>query len=386
MKKGIFKVLSISLILLMLTTTLSFAAGETASEPEVFKPVETGIDSLTDEQKSAIEKDINSSAKMRALKAKSLKSASSGSTSYCADIYYPEEDSCYCLADSMEVDVDVMDTYSDAYTCPMLLIFNSNDKLVESFKGNIPVEVDDWTNYSDFIKLNLSKYTSGTHYLWVVNFPCDEYANIDDYYYDNWYDECEWTWVRFYIGPYGKVTILNTIANSAKKTNDVIWDKSKIKGEDSYEINWRARGASTWATRTVGKTTRGTTSGLTIGQLYEIRVRPKLGGIGGKWSDTVYRYFHTTQKIRLTSKSKGSFTMSWARNSKATSYQVMFTTNSNGAGAAKNINTVGASATSFTKKGLKSGVTYYVQVREIRRVGGINYIGNISCPVGIKVK
>ncbi|MCQ2563591.1 MAG: hypothetical protein MJ128_03770 [Mogibacterium sp.] len=64
----------------------------------------------------------------------------------------------------------------------------------------------------------------------------------------------------------------------------------------------------------------------------------------------------------------------------------MYTTNSNGAGAANNINNVSSSATSFTKKGLRSGVTYYVQIREIRRVGGINYIGNISCPTAVKVK
>ncbi|MCQ2563592.1 MAG: hypothetical protein MJ128_03775 [Mogibacterium sp.] len=136
------------------------------------------------------------------------------------------------------------------------------------------------------------------------------------YYEDNnyWEEDYDWINVRFYIGPYGKPVIRNTIANSAKKTNDVIWDKSNVKGEDRYEINWRAWGVSTWASRTVGVTTRGTTSGLTVGNLYEIRVRAKKGGIGAKqWSDTVYRYFHTTQNIRLSSTGKGSFTISWQK-------------------------------------------------------------------------
>ena len=193
-------------------------------------------------------------------------------------------------------------------------------------------------------------------------------------------------------GVSGKVIIRNTIANSAKRINDVIWDKSAVRGATHYQINWRARGANKWASRTVGNTSRGTTSGLTIGGLYEIRVRPvkaatktKKAGYGA-WSPTVYRYFHTTQKIRLASKSAGSFTMSWAKNPQATSYQVMYTTNKNGAGAANNIYTVGANATSFTKAGLRRGVTYYVQVREIRKVGNINYIGNISCPVAVKIK
>ena len=76
--------------------------------------------------------------------------------------------------------------------------------------------------------------------------------------------------------------------------------------------------------------------------------------------------------------------MSWAKDPGATSYQVMYTTNKNGAGAANNIRTT--KGTSYTQKGLKSGTTYYVQVRAIKKVGNINYIGNISCPVAVKVK
>ncbi|MBQ6455941.1 MAG: CHAP domain-containing protein [Mogibacterium sp.] len=201
--------------------------------------------------------------------------------------------------------------------------------------------------------------------------------------------------------PAGRVTILNTVANSAKKTNDVIWDKSKVSGATGYEINWRARGASKWASRKVGDVSRGTTSGLTIGGLYEIRVRPFKEATAtaeaayGEWSPSVYRYFYTTQKIRLASTSKGTFTMSWARDSRATGYQVLYTTNKNGSGAAQNIKTAGASATSITVKDIKvngratplrSGTTYYVQVREIRKVGNTTYIGNISCPVAVRVR
>ena len=195
--------------------------------------------------------------------------------------------------------------------------------------------------------------------------------------------------------PTGKVTILNTIANSAKKTNDVIWDKSKAKNATNYEINWRPRGASKWVGLTVGNTVRGTTKGLNIKGLYEIRVRPKNSAGAGVWSKSVYRYFHTTEKIRLSSKSKGTFTMSWNRNRDATGYQVLYTTRKDGTGAAQNIKTVGASATSITVKDIKvngrtqklrSGVTYYVQVREIKKVGNITYIGNISVPVPVRVK
>ena len=99
-------------------------------------------------------------------------------------------------------------------------------------------------------------------------------------------------------------------------------------------------------------------SGLAIGGLYDIRVRPYAvsqdgkNRAGGTWSDT----------------------------------EVMFTTNANGSGAADNITTLGKKKTSYTRKGLKSGTTYYVQVRELKKVGTTTYVGNISVPLAVKVK
>ena len=202
------------------------------------------------------------------------------------------------------------------------------------------------------------------------------------------------------VAPAGRPTIRNTIANSAKKTSDVIWDKSGIRGATGYELNWRARGAGRWAVRNTGNTARGTVSGLTIGNLYEIRVRPYAAdasgaAVYGSWSDTIYRYFHTTEKIRLASGSRGTFTMKWKNNPKAAGYQVLYTTSPNGTGAAENIKKAGKGATGITvsdikvngkKQKLRSGTTYYVQVREIREAGGKNYIGNISIPLAVKVR
>lgn len=190
--------------------------------------------------------------------------------------------------------------------------------------------------------------------------------------------------------PIGTPIIRNTVANSAKKTNDVIWDSSSVTGANAYELAWKHKNSTNWMSRTVGNVNRGVTSGLSIGGLYEAKVRP-LNRSGGKtsygnWSKTVYRYFHTTQKIRLVSNSVGSFTMSWQKNPQATSYQVMYSEYSNGAGAANTISSVGPNTTSFTKAGLTPGKTYYVQVREVRSIGKINYIGNISCPVAVKLK
>jgi hypothetical protein len=225
---------------------------------------------------------------------------------------------------------------------------------------------------------------------WEIVYDDDGYSDAFRYCYNCDADE-------LVIGP-ERHTIRNTISNSAKGTCDVIWDND---AEDycKYQLAWRPKDGK-WLFRNVNSC-RGQAYGLKVGSLYEIKVRPYIDlpdtseKLFGVWSDSVYRYFHTTQKIRLASRSKGSFTMSWAKNPKATGYQILYTTNKNGAGAANNIVNLGANTTSVTRKtikvgsrnqALKSGTTYYVQVREIRKVGGINFIGNISCPVAVKVK
>ena len=155
---------------------------------------------------------------------------------------------------------------------------------------------------------------------------------------------------------------------------------------------YKHKNSSKWIIKSVGKTTRATIGGLSIKGEYQIKVRARKAATAkykaatGAWSATVYRYFHTTEKIGLSSRARSSFTMTWKANPQATSYQVMFSTNKNGKGAANNISTVGKNATSFTKVGLKSGRTYYVQVREFVRIGNVNYIGNISVPVPVKIR
>ncbi len=189
----------------------------------------------------------------------------------------------------------------------------------------------------------------------------------------------------------GTPTIRNTIANSGAKTKKVIYDK--VSNAAGYEIAYKARSSKTWGTTKVtGNVSNGTIKKLSIKGLYDIKVRAKTAETSthkattGKYSNVVHRYFFTVQKIGVSSTSKGSFTIKWAKDPGATGYQVMYTTNKNGAGAAKNINTIGKNGTSFTKKGLAGGKTYYVQIRAIKKVGNDTYIGNISNPVPVKVK
>lgn len=307
--------------------------------------------------------------------------------------YTPKDYQRYPLGGTMKVSLETTDIWRYYYTIPAIVLYK-NGRVVDVYTGTkyATPGYGKWTSYDSNIKL--TGLSTGVYEVALLG--CPGYKNLQ--IVDNLSDFNVPMIIRtIYITPSGKVTIRNTVANSAKRTNDVIWDKSKVKGATNYQISWRARGGQ-WAYKNVGNTVRGTTSGLTIGNLYEIRVRPygaKNSKVYGAWSNSVYRYFHTTQKIRLASRSKGTFTMSWQHNPNATSYQIMYTTSPNGAGAAQNIKTAGRGATSITvgdikvggmKTKLVSGRVYYVQIREIRNYAGINYIGNISIPVAVKVK
>ena len=197
--------------------------------------------------------------------------------------------------------------------------------------------------------------------------------------------------VKFTILP-APTTIRNTISNTVATPKNmwVIYDNVPLA--TNYVVAYKHRNSQTWVTKNVGKVSRVKISGFSIRGLYEIKVKARKAGtssepaIEGAYSTPVYRYFFTVQKIRLASRSKGNFTMSWASDPEATGYQVMYSTNANGAGAANNISTLGRGVTSFTKTGLKSGTTYYVQVRALKKVGDKTYVGNISKPVPVVVK
>ena len=288
---------------------------------------------------------------------------------------------------TMNIQFRTKDHWANYYTLPTVTILNANLDEVETLIAKKPAVKNKTSgyNWTWTLKVGGKPIPAGKYYIGVVTLPCDSAGNVPE---DIDGFQIPTIVKSFYIVPSGKVIITNSIEKKKKKTNNVIWDKSKVKGASNYQISWRAKGGK-WTYKNVGNTIRGTSTGLTIGQLYEYRVRPygnKDSKLYGSWSNLVYRYFHTTERIRLASKNKGSFTISWKNNPKATKYQVMFTTNRNGSGAAKNINNIGKGKTSFTKTGLRSGVIYYVQIREVRNYAGKNWIGNISKPIAIRVR
>ena len=76
--------------------------------------------------------------------------------------------------------------------------------------------------------------------------------------------------------------------------------------------------------------------------------------------------------------------MTWAKDAKATGYQIQYSQKSNMKGATT-ITVKGKAKTKYTIKGLKSGKKYYVKVRPIKK-SGKTYIGSLSKAKAVKVK
>jgi hypothetical protein len=200
------------------------------------------------------------------------------------------------------------------------------------------------------------------------------------------------------------VTGIGNYAGTKKltfKINPVKLADAKLK---TTTFTWS--GSEKKPTATVTAKVNGTTKTLKAGTDYTITyknnksVGKATATIKGKgnYSGTKTKTFKinpkgtTLKASKYFTKTKTTVTVKWAKQankmstSRITGYEVQMATNKAFTKGKKTAKVKGYSSVSkkFTK--LKSGKTYYVQVREIKKVGGVNYIGNISKPVAVKIK
>ncbi len=167
---------------------------------------------------------------------------------------------------------------------------------------------------------------------------------------------------------------------ASKKSVTSSWTASNAK---SYKFSYRKAGGS-WTTKATSK--KSYTVNLKNDGLYEFKVR----GINkdkkaGKWSKVIRRYMAMANNVKLTSKKKGQMTVTASKKSGATGFQIKYSTSSKMSNA-KSITVKTTKALNKTIKNLKSGKTYYVQVRPVKRYNGYTYTGVIMKTYKVKVK
>lgn len=152
----------------------------------------------------------------------------------------------------------------------------------------------------------------------------------------------------------------------------VRWEK--VKGAKGYYIYRKAGSAKKW---TKVKTIKGgsilkwtDTKAKTNGTLYRYTVKAYSGSTVSQYdSDGEEIYFLSRPAAPTVKKSGSGFSASWKKNSKASSYQLQYSTSSKF--TSKTTKTV--SGTSLSVSDLKNGKKYYIRVRSIKTVGDDDY-------------
>ena len=185
-------------------------------------------------------------------------------------------------------------------------------------------------------------------------------------------------------GKSATVTNKGADGNITKKTFKVSFTGKNVQ---TYRIRYRTAGSKTWKiakTNIKGTAKSATTKALKLKGLYDLQVQAK--GKDGKWvtAKTISRrYMRTASKVKVAAKKK-AVKVSWKKLTGVSGYQIIYSTKKSMAGAKK----VKSGKKSYAKtlKGLKSGKTYYVQVRPYKIKNGKKYYGVYSQVKKVKVK
>ena len=178
------------------------------------------------------------------------------------------------------------------------------------------------------------------------------------------------------------ITSFKTVA-TVGGTNKVVssWTAKNAK---SYQFSYRKAGGS-WTKKATSKKSY-TVSGMANGSLYQFKVRGKnADGKYGAWSKTITRYLAQAKNIKVVSKKKKQMTITASKVSGATGFQIKYSTSKNMTNV-KSITVKTTKALNKTIKNLKSGKTYYVQVRPVKKYNGTTYTGAIMATYKVKVK
>ena len=185
-------------------------------------------------------------------------------------------------------------------------------------------------------------------------------------------------------GKSATVTNKRVDGNISKKNFKVTFTGKNVQ---TYRIRYRTAGSKTWKvakTNIKGTAKSATTKALKLKGLYDIQVQAK--GTDGKWvtAKTISRrYMRTASKVKLSGQKK-AIKVTWKKLSDVSGYQITYSTKKSMSGATTKSSGKKSSAKKLT--GLKSGKTYYVQVRPYKIKNGKKYYGVYSQVKKVKVK
>ncbi|MCD7838120.1 MAG: DUF4886 domain-containing protein, partial [Clostridiales bacterium] len=169
---------------------------------------------------------------------------------------------------------------------------------------------------------------------------------------------------------------ISSVKNASGSKLTIKW--GAVSGATGYQVQTATN--SSFSKNVQTATTSGTsktTSSRTNGTKYYIRVRAYKTVSGTKyysaWSNTKSTYCLSAPSISsLKNASSKKMTVKWSKNSKATGYQIQYSTSSSFS-SYKTVTVSSYKTVSKTISSLTKGKTYYVRVRAYKTVSGTKY-------------
>jgi hypothetical protein len=161
---------------------------------------------------------------------------------------------------------------------------------------------------------------------------------------------------------------------------------NKIAGSKGYSID-KKTGSGSWKTA-VQKTTSlsWTDKNVSNGTQYTYRVRAYNGSSYSAYSTSVAMVRLTTPSVTaLSNSSKKTMKVTWAKNSKATGYEIQYATSSRFS-SAKKVKVTSYKTTTKNISSLTKGKKYYVRVRSYKVVNGKTYYSVWSSAKSVTIK
>ncbi|MCD8335307.1 MAG: fibronectin type III domain-containing protein, partial [Clostridiales bacterium] len=183
------------------------------------------------------------------------------------------------------------------------------------------------------------------------------------------------------------ITILDrlstpTLSSLTNSSSGVTVKWKKVAGASGYYIY---RNGSKLKTITSGSTVSYTDTGAKNGTKYQYKIYAYSGSIKSYASSTKTIYYVSAVSISsLKNSSTKTMTVKWGKNSKATGYQIQYSTSS-GFSSSKTVAVSGASKVSKVISSLTKYKTYYVRVRAYKTVSGTTYYSAWSSTKSVKI-
>ena len=181
-----------------------------------------------------------------------------------------------------------------------------------------------------------------------------------------------------------------TVSSLTNTSSGITVKWSKVSGATGYYVYRKASTASKYTkvkTITKSSTVSWTDTGVKSknGTTYTYYVQP--------YNSTSKGAYATKKIVRMTAVSLSSvknssskkMTVKWAKNSKATGYQIQYSTSSSFASGNKTVTVSGAASTSKVISSLTKGKTYYVRIRTYKTVSGTKYYSAWSSKKSVKI-